>query len=305
MIARADLERAAWQAAGWVLASVLPHRADTAVIRAAHALRRRVNRAEVERVAQRIATILTDRLSPAAARDVAEQWYARTTELSWGRVRALHRSDWRIRIDLEGSERLDRALARGRGAVLWFSSFCDSAILMRALAEHGARLSHLSADDHGAPAHSRFGLRFVAPIHHSVERRYLAERIVMHSPTSPGYVRRVRQALGANRAVTVRGDLARHATQQATCLNRPFRFASGAPRLAHAARSPLLTAAIVRPAPARYRVILEEELTLPEDRRDFVVEAVAEYARRLGRRIAESPADWEGWRWVDEMLAPS
>lgn len=304
-IARADLERGVWQAAGWTLTSVLPHRADRAVIAAAHALRRRTNSAELKAIARRISDALPEHYSPPQAAALAEEWFARSTELSWGRLRELHRTGWRIRVDLEGAEHLNRALERGRGVVVWFSSFCDSAILMRALAENGTRLSHLSAERHGAPARSRFGIRYVAPVYWSVEQRYLAERIVMRNPASPGYVRQVREALAANRAVSVRGDLAHNASHPSTFLGRPCRFTTGGPRMAHATQAPLVTSATVRLGPGHYKVIIDEELQLPERRRDFVEEAVAEYARRLARRVGENPADWEGWRWIDQLVVPS
>lgn len=275
------------------------------MIGAAHALRRRTNSTELEAVARRIRDALPGRFTPVQARELAEEWYSRATELSWGRLRELHRSGWRIRVDLEGAEHLDRALERGRGGVVWFSSFCDSAILMRALAENGTRLSHLSMQNHGAPARSRFGLRLVAPIHRRAEQRYLAERIVMRKPSAPGYVKQVREALAANRAVSVRGDLARNASLEATFLGRPCLFTTGAPRMAHAAQAPLMTSATFRVGPGHYKVIIDRELQLPERRRDYVEEAVAEYVRRLERRIGENPADWEGWRWIDQLVVPS
>jgi len=302
LIARADVDRAVWQAAGWGLSLALPHSADKVVIAASCALRKRANPAELDGVARGIARTLPERFSLPAAMELAEEWYQRTTELSWGRLRGLHRSGWPVQIDLEGVHHLDRALSRGRGAVLWFSSFCDPVLLMRALAERGTPLCHLSAYTHGAPGHSRFGVRFVAPVHRSVEKRYLAERIVMRNSSSPGYVKRVRQSLGSNRAVSVRGDLALDATHEADCLGRHCAFSAGAPRIAHSAQAPLLTSAIARLGPAHYRVTIDEELRLPEGRREFVREAVAEYARRLDCRLMENPADWEGWRWIHRFV---
>jgi len=236
---------------------------------------------------------------------LAEEWFRRQTELSWGRLRALHRSDWPVRIDLEGADHLDRALGQGRGAVVWFSSFCDPVLLMRALSNRGTPLCHLSAHTHGSPGHSRFGIRFVAPVHRSAETRHLSERIVMRNPSAPNYFKRVRRALSANQAVSVRGDLALDATQRALCLGRPCAFPSGAPRMAHSAQAPLLTSSIARLGPGRYKVTIDEALQLPRQRRDFVREAVAEFARRLDCRLSESPADWEGWRWIDRFTAPS
>lgn len=305
LISRADIERAVWQAAGWALTSALPHSLDPAAAAASYVLRRRAKRTELEGIAGAISKTLPERYSLSAAMELGEEWFRRQTELSWGRLRALHRADWPVRIDLEGADHLDRALAQGRGAVVWFSSFCDPVLLMRALSGRGTPLCHLSAHTHGSPGHSRFGIRFVAPVHRSAETRHLSERIVMRNPSAPDYFKRVRRALCANQAVSVRGDLALDATQEAPCLGRSCAFPSGAPRMAHAVQAPLLTSTIARLGPGHYKVTIDEKLQLPQQRRDFVHEAVAEYARRLDRRLAENPADWEGWRWIDRFIVPS
>ena len=291
------------QAAGWGLTAVLPHSADPAIVARLRWLWRRTKGAEIRALAERIEHALPERFDSRRALAISQEWYARRAELAWGRLRELHRSGWRVRIDVEGGGHLDRALEQGRGAVIWFMSFCDSFLLMRGLAQRGVPTSHLSSYTHGAPGKSWFGVAAVARVHRSAEDRYLSERVVLRDPRSPSYVRRLRELLAANHAVTIRGDGASGAPLRANCLGVECTYPGGAPSVAFQARSPLLTSYAERLGPAHYRVVVQEPVAAKgERRRDFVRHAVAEYARRLDEQLAEDSPSWEGWWWINRLV---
>src|SRR5262249_47637002 len=69
-----------------------------------------------------------------------------------------HRPDgWQPDVELEGSERLENALARGRGAILWIAPSTSSDLVAKqALWNNGYGVAHLSDRSHGYSS-SRIG----------------------------------------------------------------------------------------------------------------------------------------------------
>jgi len=92
---------------------------------------------------------------------------------------------WRPKVRLEGKAHIENALAAGRGAVLWvpYAPFSD-VISKIALHENGYAVWHLSRHTHGHFSYTGFGIRFLNPIRILVERRFLADRVVI-DPSAP------------------------------------------------------------------------------------------------------------------------
>lgn len=303
LFARADVGHLAGKLAGGTLASFLPHAADPAAVSAVNKAWRRMRAVEVREAADRIEQTLPERFDLAGAQTLAAQWMERRAELYWGRMRGLYPSDWRIRLDLTGREHLDQALAGGHGAVVWFSSCCDSSLLLRGIAEAGIPLAHLSMAAHGVPSGSRFGRATIGRLHRQGEDRYLRERVVIPKRKDPSYIKRLRELLAANHAVTIRGDLMADSRYLADCLGVRLHIAGGAPSVAFQSRAPLLTAQAERVAPFHYRIVIQEGISASADsRRDFIEEAVAEFGRRLDYRLRDNSPDWDGW-WAIDRLA--
>lgn len=301
----ADLAKTCMQAAGWCATFVVPHSADEKAIALVREVWRRTKVRAIRSLGERLGRALPGRLDQEAARQLSERWFSHRAEFIWGRLRELRGSGWRVRLDLEGGERLQEALRGGRGAVVWHTSLCDSFLLMKGLAQADLAVCHLSVFTHGAPGKSRFGVATAGRVHRIAEDRYLSERVIRREASHPSYFKRLLDALRANRVVTIRGDLgATGSTLTADCLGRTCRFLTGAPRVAYQAGAPLFTGYTKRVGPAHYRVVIQEAIGADRsDKRRFMQEAVSEFGRRLDAQLESDSADWEGWWWMHTLIA--
>jgi lauroyl/myristoyl acyltransferase len=307
LVARVDLKRTAALTLGWVLAALLPHRADRHIVSAVQRFWARTRSGSLSDAAARMVRTLPERFDAPQAHALAWGWLRRRAELNWGRMRNLHRAGWRATVEIEGIAHVVHARGAGRGVVVWFSSTCDSFLLMQALAQHGVPITHLSLHTHGSPGRSVFGAKITSRIHRIAEDRFLRERVIIRSESAPGYYKRLREALAANHAVTIRGDLGRGPREPlVSFLGLRRSFPAGAPKLAYQTGAVLLTAHVRRVAPCHYRVTMQEPLPLDRQapRKDFVAAATAQYAARLETELAANPLDWDGWWLIDRYIHP-
>ncbi|MDX1385160.1 MAG: hypothetical protein R3190_16020, partial [Thermoanaerobaculia bacterium] len=132
-----------------------------------------------------------------------------------------------------------------------------------------------------------------------------ARRVAMAAPDRPGYFRDLVGELRGGAVVTVRGDHPAPAgSPRGRFLGRPTAFARGAPTLALRAGAELVTARVIRVGSCCYRLTVEPPIELSrEDRDHFLAAAVAEFAGRLERNALAFPSDWEGWLWLQELVA--
>jgi lauroyl/myristoyl acyltransferase len=219
----------------------------------------------------------------------------RTLEERWGHWRALHRAGWNVATEVEGVEHLEAARAAGKGAILWGMSFCGYLVAKMALHRAGARIVMLAAADHGVHyPPTRFGRLVVGPLYCHAENRYLAERVKIPHDRALGYLRTLKARLQANRNVYISGErVAARRNVQVRLLGRDVPLATGSPSLAFSVGSRLLPVDILRLGPFHYRLRIDAPIAPGAARkRDFVEQAVTEFAARVERRILEHPADW-------------
>jgi lauroyl/myristoyl acyltransferase len=200
-------------------------------------------------------------------------------------------------VELAGAEHLRRALEAGRGVILWRMHFCENPVFLQGLASHGVSAAHLSDERHGAPSCSRIGLRWTAPLYCRAEAPYVRERIVIPLDRSLGYMRELLDRLGQNAVVSIVGENRGRSNLTVSILGSEVELATGAPALASKSGAALLTAHAVRLGAFHYRLLIHEpiELNRSADRKEFVRQAVDEFARRLEARLIERPSDWMGW----------
>ncbi len=124
--------------------------------------------------------------------------------LSWLRLLACYPPrNWRPGARLEGVDNLDAALAAGKGAILWATTFAYNDLYTKAaLTEAGYRPHLLSQPSHGFAA-SRFGQRFLNPIYLRIEQRYLGDNIVIEAGDTASALTRVKQRLADNGVVVI------------------------------------------------------------------------------------------------------
>lgn len=142
----------------------------------------------------------------------------------WLQLLRLQRRDASLpAVALLGAEHIDAALAGGHGAVLWVvRSTYSHTIAKVALHQKGYRVSHLSRPDHGFSP-SRFGARVLNPIRTRVEKRFLAERVVIGDGAGPALAR-LAELLRRNQlvSITVGGTASRK--HEVPCLSGTIRL---------------------------------------------------------------------------------
>lgn len=213
--------------------------------------------------------------------------FARRAEQGIGAIWPLRSPD-----SIVGAEHLERAVAGGRGVVIWRMNFADPAPLNVALAELGHPAVHLSADDHHVIGDSVLSRRWWSTVSMRSEVRALCERVVF-SPTAGGhgYLTTLRRHLAAGRVVTIVGD-SRAGSRQipvTVCGNR-WHIPTGGASLAHVAGSPLLTAHVLDDDRGAASVVIGGPIEADRtDRRVFRARAAREFAARIEATMLAAP----------------
>ncbi len=207
--------------------------------------------------------------------------------------------DWSPEIVLSGADRLERALSRGKGVIIWSDPFVHSGIIgKRALAQAGYRAWHMSSVGHGI-LNSPLADRFINPKVIEVELRYLAGRIVFDHQSGATATRTMMKVLEGNGLISLTNNAYIGKTVVA-----PF----SAGTVLHLAQTPLRLAAlrgvallplqVIEHEPfRRYEAVLGPDLSegLASVGRDPVEAIAASYASYLLTRARANPVQFSGW----------
>jgi lauroyl/myristoyl acyltransferase len=220
-------------------------------------------------------------------------------------LRAYRPGGWRPRLELEGREHLDAAVAAGHGAVLWMSPFSYADLVTKmALADRGYAVSHLSAFSRGFSPNScwtwtrsRFGMKVLSPLRTNVEDRWIRERIVMPLDGGLAYMRTLEQRLRAGGLVSIRAGEVGQRTLDVPFLGGMVRLATGPASLALATDAALLPIYCMRRGPGDFVVAIEPPLRAApgRSRRDAADDLVRAFAARLEAWVLRQPYLWSGW----------
>ncbi|MGF1609106.1 MAG: hypothetical protein ACFCUQ_06905 [Kiloniellales bacterium] len=202
---------------------------------------------------------------------------------------------WRPQIEVAGKDNLARALAEGKGAILWvtYTTFSDM-ISKIGLREQGYDVWHLSRHTHGHFSSTRFGIRFLNPIRISLECRYLADRVVIDPADPRAAMARLQELLADNQVVSITlGAEARRVTL-APFGPEHLPLAGGAPSLALKSGAALLPVFTERRADGSFLVTIEPPLEAPPGlgREDQVAQLIAGNSALLYRYFARLPAQY-------------
>jgi len=301
--AAADARSLALLSLGYLATAVVPRRADAWVVTRVMSGPVLVREPWVRQIADRMRHVLEPLLPAADFHAMATAYCEMFRENQWMRWRATHGGHVPVETTVVGLQHLDAARARGRGAILWGMSFCETLVVKIGLHRAGVPLLHLSSANHGgAWPPSRLGLAILAPFYTAAETPYLTERIEIPADQTLGYMRILMDRLKANQCVSIAGDgIATRQNVTATVLGREAQFAPGAPGLAWKLGSALLPLHVVREGPLRYRIVIDEPVTVDAtaEKSIFIHAAVAAFARRLEQRVLERPSDWA---WYSHMV---
>jgi lauroyl/myristoyl acyltransferase len=227
-------------------------------------------------------------------RESRSTWVVRQLQF----LRSYRPAGWRPRITMEGHEQIERALARGRGVILWNTAFRFSDLVAKmGMREAGYSITHLSMPEHGGSI-SKFGIRWINPISVRIEQRYLARRVVIDPAAPKRATEDIKLALEGNGIVSItaiRGASRNPAAIQ--LLGATFELGLGAPILAYDTGAVLLPVFTLRQPDGSFRILVEDEIALPTQgsRIDAAQAAAKELGERLEPHIRVAPEQWTWW----------
>lgn len=295
-----DFRRLCGLTGGTLASAFIPQSADGAFAAKLQKVIQRLSPSTLESIERKMRCAL-----PAEAgmdhSEAARRFVRMFVEDAWGRSRGVRRFGWRPDVRIEGLEKLDQALARGRGALLWGLRFASSTAIKQAFFRADRPLVHLSRAEHGSATRTRLGVELIAPLYCRAENPYLKERIIIPLDRSLGYLKTLRERLGQNATVSIYAEHTGRQNVSASVLTTELEFAVGAPSLAWTHDAALLTVSAHREGPFQYRIVIADEIPVDRSisRKDFAAQAVRELARRLEQLIVRYPSDWQGWMYRD------
>jgi len=281
------------------MALVLPEPRWQAACRRLEAAKARLRWFDPDPVARTAARVLGERGAGFDARGFALDSAAGRSEHHVQILRELCPARWTPRLALDGADHVDRALAQGRGAVLWVAHFCFNALASKmALAGAGHRAWHLSRPEHGF-SKSRVGIATLNRLRVRAELRHLAGRILIDRARPMSATLAAQRVLRRNGAVSITAGAWEGQRVAATALlGGTLELAVGAPGLARLAGAPLLPVFTVRDDDGTLRVIVEPAIEVARDGdADAALDAAAQaFAARLDAYVRRFPAQWRDWK---------
>ena len=219
-------------------------------------------------------------------------------------LRSYRSETWAEELRVEGLEHLHAATVAGRGAILWVMPFVFAPLVAkRSLAAAGVAIHHVSRVGHGFSP-TFLGRTVLNPISTRVERRYLAERILLPlEGITPAATRHLVELLHSNRIVSI--TLGGNGTQivRVPRLGTSLRVATGAPNLALRHRAALLPVWSARTSPGRFLTVVEPPLRADtSDNREAALSALAE---AMIDRVEAQARVWPGQLNLESLLTPA
>ena len=209
---------------------------------------------------------------------------------------------WRPDVRLRGESHLQKALANGRGAILWVAESYHGGLMLKiALHRAGYRLCQLSRPTHGFSI-SPFGIRYLNPLWRRVEDRFIYERVVIRDDDAAPAIEALRAHLSANRvAIITLGPEARRFVE-VPFLRQRIRVPTGPIRLAQDTGAALLPAFVCADGDGTFEASVEPALASSDSRGTFDVVAAA-YAERIEPFVRTYPEQWTGWEGYRRYLS--
>lgn len=242
--------------------------------------------------------------------EVLGLWQAYAASLNRRRMSVLasrFRPDWQPRIELAGRDHLDRAIAGGRGTILWVDNFIHHPVIgKRGFADAGYMAWQMSSVDHGFSS-SRLGRRFLNPIQLAAEEPLMRGRIEFDASSALTATRRAMQCLARNEIVRITNNafISRQRLEAPIGANAVLPLTTTPLNLAARTGAALLPVAVVEREPfADYLVAVAPPLSPGDPRAGGFEACAAAYARYLEPLVAAYPAQWRGWENVRMAARP-
>jgi lauroyl/myristoyl acyltransferase len=200
---------------------------------------------------------------------------------------------WQPSVRWHGLDHLRSALEQGSGVILWVGGFAHHQLItLMALRQAGFAVHQLTRPEHGFST-SPFGIRWLNWLWTRIERRFIAERIVIQKDDAGPALQLLRQRLGANGIVwIVVGPEARR-TLDVSFLGGTIRLPTGPLHLARTSQAALLPVFTIRANDGSYDMTIERRLDVDTD--ITYASAARSYIAMLGPYVNAHPEQWGGW----------
>lgn len=218
-------------------------------------------------------------------------------------LRVYHPRGWNPRLRLEGAAHIDRALAGGRGAILWVANLSFHRLVTK-MTLHGAgyRLTHLSNIGHSF-SDTRFGIRVLNPVSTVAEGRYLEQRVIRQTKGETAALRELVRKLERNGIVSITAPAEAPQGMAVPFLDGVVCPSVGPAKLSAQTGAPILPVFTLREPDGGFVVEVEAPIAPPEDTRDAtgLRRPLERFATLLEARALRYPYQF---RWDDARLAP-
>lgn len=212
-------------------------------------------------------------------------------------------------IEVRGLERLQRALNRGKGVILWESTHFGRRNLAKwVLQARGFSLCQVHAEGHfrtlldWGDCDTRIRNRVIKPFFERCEEEFVAEIVYVPDSGSLAFTRRLRHRLTGGSILCSAGDGPGGQKRiPVEYLGRTKMFSTGMVSLSRISGAPILPVFCIREAEGLC-VIIEKSLPVPRDRESKAVaqETLAEYARVLESYVRSDPGEYRNWHLLGE-----
>ena len=200
---------------------------------------------------------------------------------------------WQPRVRLQGLDHLRASLEQGSGTILWVSGFAHSYIIpLMALHKAGFAVHQLSRAQHGFSP-SPFGVRWLNPLWTRIERRFLAERVVIINDDAGPALQLLRERLRANCIVWIAVRPMARRLIHVPFLRGTICLPTGPLHLARMSRAAILPVFTIRASDGAYNVTIERPLDV--DRDVTYTTAAQSYVSMLEPYVIAHPEQWSGW----------
>ncbi|MGH8729107.1 MAG: hypothetical protein ACREV9_13370 [Burkholderiales bacterium] len=244
-----------------------------------------------------IAVLVGEQASVADAERISTMLTANAHHARLQILRSHRFGHWEPRTKLVGSEHIERALREGKGAILWVAPFVFTDLMTKlTLHRHGFKVAHLTSYEHGF-SKTRWGSLILNPIWTSIERRYIAEHVML-APGKTGVLSDLARRVHENQLVVIYAVAeAGQRTSAAPFFNGMLHLAGGAPVLARRTGAPLLPVFTIRDEEGTFVTTIESPMRAPTDLdTDAAVQhLVARWAVRLEPYVSRAPDQYVCW----------
>lgn len=209
------------------------------------------------------------------------------------------RKELPLDVVFEGREFLEAGLRASAGVILWFDNFAHHAVVGKyPFADAGFVSWQLSSTDHGF-SRSKFGQKFLSPILHSVEARYVEKRIIFDGASALAATREVKRLLADNRIVRITNNayIGRRFVWAPFGVAGWLSVATTPLNLARSTGATLLPVSVIEVVPFRqYRVTIGAPVSVDAGDKDAALQkASRDYARYLEPLVRAYPEQWISW----------